>query len=152
MFGISVLPLSRSVSSRKHWSPLCPFRNMDSDPTRQYSDTVIVSLGELLTFSCCAIQVPNTKSQAKIHTPNQAIFVHVQNEWGHHPWKSTYPWKMLFPNFNYAIIFWALRKWNFKQLRTIKRTQWKLLRKRKDRSLSEFRPSRLNQHAREGTR
>ena len=37
-------------------------------------------------------------------------------------------------------------------VRTIKRTQWKLSRKRKDRSLSEFRPSRLNQHAREGTR
>ena len=24
---------------------------------------------------------------------------------GHHPWKSTYPWKMLFPNFNYAFTF-----------------------------------------------
>ena len=51
-------------------------------------------------------------------------------------------------SFNCACISWAPRKWNFKQLRTIKRTQLKLLRKRKDRSLSEFRPSKLKQHTR----
>ena len=97
-------------------------------------------------------QHKKSDQESKIHTPNQAIFLHVQNEWRHHPWKSTYPWKMLFPNFNYACIFWAPRKCNFKPLRTIKRTQWKLSRKRKDRSLSEFRPSRLKQHTREGIR
>ena len=97
-------------------------------------------------------QHKKSDQESKIHTLNQAIFLHVQNEWRHHPWKSTYPWKMLFPNFNYACIFWAPRKCNFKPLRTIKRTQWKLSRKRKDRSLSEFRPSRLKQHTREGIR
>ena len=97
-------------------------------------------------------QHKKSDQESKIHTLNQAIFLHVQNEWRHHPWKSTYPWKMLFPNFNYACISWAPRKCNFKPLRTIKRTQWKLSRKRKDRSLSEFRPSRLKQHTREGIR
>ena len=94
-------------------------------------------------------QHKKSDQESKIHTLNQAIFLHVQHEWRHHPWKSTYLWKMLFPNFNYACISWAPRKCNFKPLRTIKRTQWKLSRKRKDRSLSEFRPSRLKQHTRE---
>ena len=98
-------------------------------------------------------QHKKSDQESKIHTLNQAIFLHVENEWRHHPWKSTYPWKC-YSQISIMHVYPEHQENAISNhfVRTIKRTQWKLSRKRKDRSLSEFRPSRLKQHTREGIR